>query len=379
MMTSPVKKPHIMFLFSDTGGGHRSASEAIIEALNLEFPERYTWEMVDFFKDYAPFPLNYSGPTYPTVSSWKLLWKYSYKYADDKQRMKGIYDFAWPVVRKGAQRLVAEHPCDLILSVHPLINLPVLRCKPHQVPLIAVITDLVTTPVAWYQPGMDTLVVPTVPAYERGLKLGMRPDQMVIIGLPVADKFCHPVADRLALREGLGWSKDLPIVLLMGGGDGMGPLAPNAFAIDDLGTDLEVVVVAGRNHKLKTRLEAHNWKHPHHIYGFVRQLPDFMQASDIIISKAGPGTISEAFIAGLPVILYSMVPGQEEGNVTYVTDNGAGVWAPKPALVAETVLKWVQHPEERQKFIDISKKLARPDASRQIARLIGDKVGLRQD
>ena len=378
MTTSSAKKPHIMFLFSDTGGGHRSASEAIIEALDLEFPEQYTWEMVDFFKDYAPFPLNFSGKTYPTISSWKLFWKYSYKYADDKKRMKGIYDVAWPVVRNGARRLVAEHPCDLILSVHPLINLPVLRCKPHEVPLVAVITDLVTTPVAWYQPGMDTLVVPTVPAYERGLKLGMRPDQMAIIGLPVADKFCHPVADRLALRETLGWSNDLPIVLIIGGGDGMGPLAPNAFAIDDLATDLEVVVVAGRNHKLKTRLEAHNWRHPHHIYGFVRQLPDFMQAADMMVSKAGPGTISEAFIAGLPVILYSMVPGQEEGNVTYVTENGAGVWAPKPALVAETVLNWVRHPEERRKFIDISKDLARPQASRQIARLVGDKIGLIQ-
>jgi 1,2-diacylglycerol 3-beta-galactosyltransferase len=293
--------------------------------------------------------------------------------------MKGIYDVAWPVVRKGAHRLVAEHPCDFILSVHPLINLPVLRCKPHQIPMVAVVTDLVTTPVAWYQPALDNLVVPTVPAYERGLKLGMRPDQMAIIGLPVADKFCHPVADRMALRETLGWSKDLPIVLIIGGGDGMGPLAPNAFAIDDLPTDLEVVIVAGRNHKLKTRLEAHEWKHPHHIYGFVRQLPDFMQAADIMVSKAGPGTISEAFIAGLPVILYSMVPGQEEGNVTYVTENGAGVWAPKPALVADTVHDWVKNPQERQKFIDISKKLARPDASRQIARLIGDKVGLWQN
>jgi 1,2-diacylglycerol 3-beta-galactosyltransferase len=183
----------------------------------------------------------------------------------------------------------------------------------------------------------------------------------------------------MALRETLGWSKDLPIVLIIGGGDGMGPLAPNAFAIDDLPTDLEVVIVAGRNHKLKTRLEAHEWKHPHHIYGFVRQLPDFMQAADIMVSKAGPGTISEAFIAGLPVILYSMVPGQEEGNVTYVTENGAGVWAPKPALVADTVHDWVKNPQERQKFIDISKKLARPDASRQIARLIGDKIGLWQN
>ena len=54
-------KPHIVFLFSDTGGGHRSAAEAIIEALNLEFPEEFTYEMVDFFKEYSPPPLNLAG------------------------------------------------------------------------------------------------------------------------------------------------------------------------------------------------------------------------------------------------------------------------------------------------------------------------------
>jgi 1,2-diacylglycerol 3-beta-galactosyltransferase len=59
------RKPNILFLFADTGGGHRSAAEAIIEAINLEFPDQFTTEMVDFFKDYAPPPLNLAGPTYP--------------------------------------------------------------------------------------------------------------------------------------------------------------------------------------------------------------------------------------------------------------------------------------------------------------------------
>jgi 1,2-diacylglycerol 3-beta-galactosyltransferase len=71
------------------------------------------------------------------------------------------------------------------------------------------------------------------------------------------------------------------------------------------------------------------------VYGFVQDMPDFMRAADVLITKAGPGTISEAFIAGLPMILYSRLPGQEDGNVGYVVDNGAGVWAPRPDAVVQ--------------------------------------------
>jgi 1,2-diacylglycerol 3-beta-galactosyltransferase len=59
-------------------------------------------------------------------------------------------------------------------------------------------------------------------------------------------------------------------------------------------------------------------------------MPNFMCSADILLTKAGPGTISEGFISGLPMILYSRMPGQEDGNVSYVVNQGAGVWAPEP-------------------------------------------------
>jgi 1,2-diacylglycerol 3-beta-galactosyltransferase len=99
-------------------------------------------------------------------------------------------------------------------------------------------------------------------------------------------------------------------------------------------------------------------------------MPELMNASDIILTKAGPGTISEAFTAGLPIILYSRMPGQEEGNVDYVVEKGAGVWAPYPEQVVATLRYWLDHPEERQKIAKTSKNLARPDASKDIARKI---------
>jgi len=108
----------------------------------------------------------------------------------------------------------------------------------------------------------------------------------------------------------------------------MGPLERNAEAIAESGLPAALVVVAGRNLKLKQRLEARSWPIPTFIYGFVRNMPDLMSAADILVTKAGPGTITEALNAGLPIILYSRLPGQEEGNVTYVTAEGAGIWAP---------------------------------------------------
>ena len=88
------------------------------------------------------------------------------------------------------------------------------------------------------------------------------------------------------------------------------------------------------------------------------------------LPKAGPGTISEAFIAGLPIILYSRLPGQEDGNVIYVMEQEAGVWAPKPQQVAATLKKWITHPELREQVAAASKRCGRPKATREIARVI---------
>jgi 1,2-diacylglycerol 3-beta-galactosyltransferase len=95
-----------------------------------------------------------------------------------------------------------------------------------------------------------------------------------------------------------------------------------------------------------------------------------MRAADFIVTKAGPGTISEALNAQLPIILYSKLPGQEDGNVTFVVDEGAGVWAPTPQLVVRALTRWISRPHEKARVIETCRKLARPDAARLIAREI---------
>jgi 1,2-diacylglycerol 3-beta-galactosyltransferase len=97
-------------------------------------------------------------------------------------------------------------------------------------------------------------------------------------------------------------------------------------------------------------------------------MAQMMAASDILITKAGPATVSEAFIAGVPMILSGRVPGQEDGNVQHVVENGAGVYAPGPKRVADTLVEWIQQPPEyRQRYAKAAAALGRPESAWNIA------------
>ena len=370
-MTHPTERPHILFLFSDTGGGHRSASEAIIEALHLEYGDQYSTEMVDIFKDYAPSPLKMLPAMYPRIVKAPRVWELGYNLSDGPMRVSALSAGAWPYVRNAFRRLIDDHPSDIIVSVHSLANEPVLRALgTNRPPFVTVVTDLVTTHASWYHRWVDLCLVPTEAARRRALKLGLKPEQVKVVGLPVAERFCHPPADVSTIRARLGWPHDRPMVVLVGGGEGMGPLRETALAISDANVPLSLAIITGRNKTLKSRLEATKFSMPNFIYGFVHEMPDFMAAADVLVTKAGPGTISEALNAGLPMILYSHLPGQESGNIPYVVTEGAGVWAPRPEKIVRVLKNWLDHPDQHKAAKAACHHMARPDAARQIAHLL---------
>ena len=373
-----MTKPHVLVLFSDTGGGHRSASEAIIEALSLEFGDSVTTEMIDFFKEYAPIPLNKMPEIYPQLVKAPQLWGASFYATDGRARARMLTTAFRPYGTLAAKKLLRNHPSDVIVTTHlaaTSVGLWALG-KNRTRRFISVVTDPVTTHALWFDNRADLILVPTEYARERALAYHMPPEKIFVVGQPVSDRYCAPLGDKRALREKLGWPQDKMIALLIGGGDGMGPIFANAEAIDESGLDLGLVVVAGRNEKLKAKLDARKWRVPTRIYGFTRDLPDFMRAADAVITKAGPGTIAEALIAGLPIILNARLPGQEDGNVTFVQNERVGVWAPRSERVVRTLQKWLENPEERERFAANCLLAARPESARIIARFIGSQVGL---
>lgn len=376
-MPSLNKKPHILFLFSDTGGGHRSATEAVIEALEVEYGDAFTCEMVDIFKDYAPRPLNRMPSWYPYMVKAPQLWGASFKVTDGRTQARAITATMWPVAARTARNIIRNHPSDLVVTVHPLAVSWILKALgKNRPPFITVVTDMVTTHALWFDTRSDLILVPTDIARQKAIQYGMRPEIVRVVGQPVARKYCLPGGDKAALREKLGWPVDKFTVLAVGGGEGMGPLGQTARAIADSGLDVALVIVAGRNERLKTSLENHIWRVPTLIYGFTKEMPEFMRAADVLVTKAGPGTIAEAFNAHLPIILFAKLPGQEDGNVTYTVDEGAGVWAPTPQRVVSALREWVTRPETREKVVHACQHAARPNSSLDIAHAIGEKLGL---
>jgi len=373
------KKPHILFLFSDTGGGHRSSTESIIEALFLEFGDAVTTEMVDFIKGYAPLPFNKMPDWYPDMVKAPYLWGLSFKISDGRMRARAITASIWPYIGKAAKELVKRHPADMIVAVHALATTSFLKAlgeEDEQPLFITVVTDMVTSHALWFDTRADLSLVPTEMARQRALDYDMPPEKLRVVGQPIPERCAVPSGTKAEIRERLGWPRDQFIVLAVGGGDGMGPLGETAHAIADSGLYVGLAIVAGRNEKLKAELEERDWPIPTFIYGFTKDLPDFMRAADVLVTKAGPGTIAESLAAHLPIILFARLPGQEDGNVTFVEETGTGVWAPDPEDVVRTLARWITHPPTRQKVIENCKQAARPEASRTIARILGEKLGL---
>jgi 1,2-diacylglycerol 3-beta-galactosyltransferase len=372
----------ILILMSDTGGGHRAAAEAIIEALHTRHPGQVQAEMVDVFRDHSPFPYKYMPEVYPwIIKHGKSSWGVSYELSNTRARARLMSDGLYVAMERGLRQMYAQHPADVVVCVHSLLTRPSLtalnRTGAQRPPFVTVVTDLVSTHMFWYDRRADLTLVPTDAAFQRGLEARLLPHHMQVTGLPVHPNFAARLTDKASARVQLGWHPDLPAVLVVGGGDGMGPMYKTARAIDKQGLNCQLVIIAGRNAALKEKLESESWNQPVHVYGYVTNMPLLMAAADVLLTKAGPATICEACIAGLPMILYDAIPGQETGNVEHVVRNHAGVYAPSPQKSAEMLRAWLTdggEAELRQRA-ENARAIARPDAVWDIADEIWEQAG----
>lgn len=358
-------KKRVLVLMSDTGGGHRAAAEAIQAAAEIRYPGAYHFDVVDVFRQYMPFPFKNAPEIYPFwVNNAGFLWGLTYRLLDNQRVSRTVIKSLYPAWQRGIRQLLADHPADVIVCVHSLFSRAVMHilCQlAERPPFVTVVTDLVSTHAFWYDHRVDKCLVPTAAAYERGLKFGLTDSQLCLTGLPVHPNFIANLSDTASARQELGLHPSLPAVLLVSGGDGMGPMLRIATAINERRLNCQLMIIAGRNAKLQRQLEAQTWHQPTKIFGFVDFMPTVMAAADMLVTKAGPATISEACHAGLPMIISGAIPGQEDGNVTLVVENGAGIYADSPQRVANAMQTWLAEDDWRRRA-ENAKSLARPNA-----------------
>jgi 1,2-diacylglycerol 3-beta-galactosyltransferase len=362
----------ILIIMSDTGGGHRSAAEATAEAAHQLYGEACRVDIADAWADHTPFPINRLGQLYgPLVNRSTILWKLIFRSTSNRCGMSLLTKILWPMVRRSLKDFLRQSHPDVIVSVHPVLTYFSIRALQEanlRIPFVTVVTDLVSLHPLWLCPGTDSCLVPTEPARDRALANGLPLEKVKVVGLPVALKFARGVGEKAALRDKLGLEQDRPTILLTGGGEGMGKVYKIARAIAKTRINAQLMVVAGRNKRLRRRLEKVDWEMSTTVFGFVTNMPELMGASDVIVTKAGPSTISEALIMGLPILLSGFIPGQEEGNVEYVIDKGVGTWVEKPQLIAATLAQWLQPENETlAQMAQKAQRLGRPQAALDIA------------
>lgn len=367
-----------LFLISDTGGGHRSASNAITAALD-EIREPSAFEhRIDDVAAHCSFPLTQLGWGYSAALRYAPpVYGALYYATNGRRRYKALVRFCEPLYRERLRDLFTSYKPDIIVSVHPLLNHAALRAradaKMQHIPIITVITDLGKVHESWLTPEADAVVVPAREVYERAISRGVQPSRLRMLGQPIHPKFDDVVGSKVELREQLGLPREGFITLLMAGGEGGGKLMPTTMALAKAKLPMHLVVVCGRNETLRTKLDdlATSLPTPMTVMGFTDKVPELMRAADLLVTKAGPGTLAEANAAQLPVVVYDYVPGQERGNVEFVRQNGIGeVAINSTAEVVRSVERLVKS-ESRLAAMRRNQELVAPKrSSRRIAALI---------
>lgn len=236
--------------------------------------------------------------------------------------------------------------------------------------LSVVVTD-VDAHAVWLAEPCDRYFVASDLAGKRLVALGASPERVVRTGIPIDPAFARPI-ERAEARAALGLPARGAVVLVTGGGVGVGPLVE---IVEDLlaaaaagARPRTIVAVAGRNAKAEAALRALDGRGSLVVCGYTDRMRELMAAADLLVGKPGGLTSSESLASGLPMVVVSPVPGQEDRNADHLLELGVAVRCRDRASVAWKVDWLLDDPTRLASMRRRARAAARPDAARLVAR-----------
>jgi len=310
------------------GGGHLAAAAALEEAWRALRPKDAV-ERVDLVKFFSPLHRKIHADGYvKLVARAPELWGMIFaKTGDPKvaRRLNRIKELFPSRARTRFARFVSDRNPDVVLCTHyePVDALGQLRRKHKTRPpfVVSIVTDF-EAHALWMDTGVDLYCVAAEETKARLVARGATAESVVATGIPIAAKFATPV-DALAVRRAIGLRDDLPTLLVLSGGFGMGPVGKILGALDKVPRAFQTVVVCGRNEELRRDLAAQDRQHPTRVLGFAGNMHELMGVADLILTKPGGLTSSEALALGKPLFILDPIPGQEAANSDFLLERGA--------------------------------------------------------
>ncbi len=365
----------ILILTADAGFGHRSTANALCRAFEMRHGEEAQVIIVNPLDDAAAlFFLRSAESDYDKLArEWPQFYKLGYKMTD-LSLATNVTEMAYVMMMyEPMARLMKQHQPDVVVITFPTYQYPVAayrRIAGVRVPIVTVVTDLVSLQKMWFSQFVDMCLVPTGEAAVAAIERDVNPEDIHVTGLPVNPELANAPASKAEARRALGWPEDKFTVLAVGS-KRVEALDTFADILNHSGHDLHFVGVAGGNGELFEAFQATEWHIPATIYDYITNMPDLMHAADCIVSKAGGLIVTESLACGLPMFLTQVIPGQETGNAKFIVEGGAGDLTLEPLQFLEGMAHWLA--DDRRLFKERAanaRRLGRPDAAFVAAELI---------
>ncbi|MCL2442612.1 MAG: glycosyltransferase [Treponema sp.] len=312
----------ILILSSGKGGGHKSSSDAIKNALLKLNPNTdvLAYDALGFFPGYNGEDKGYISFTTRYRFFWKLFFEFT-------SIFRGVSNFILSKpIYKGFNKLINDYKPDIILSVHPCFVGSIAICLKRMksaIPFYTCIIDLVKHSRLWHEKKCAVTFVPTAQMYDFLLKRGFKKERLVHSGFPINEKF-----DKI--NKSPKTEISVPDVLMVSPSLKRDKVTLE-FILTTLKYNVKLTVITGSNKKLKEYLDEKllNVKNVT-VHGYVFDMDNRLSNADVIIAKAGPNMILEAVKMCVPVIITGHIPGQEEKNYQYIVENGYGLKCGSP-------------------------------------------------
>lgn len=352
------------------GGGHNAAAAALEEAWCALRPDD-TVERVDLLRFFSSVHKKlYADGYVKIVEHAPDIWGMLFSKIDDPKLVRRFNKWvrAFPSAsRNKFKKYLETFKPDAVLCTHflphELLGLLRKKGKAPQPFVTTVVTDF-EAHALWMDSCVDLYCVAADETRARLVARGVPPESIVVTGIPISAKFSSKI-DPKAVRKAYGLRDDLPVMLVLGGGFGMGPVAEIMAELDKATGHFQTVVVAGRNEKLRRKLAAREHKHPTHVLGFSPNMHELMAIAELIITKPGGLTTSEALAMGKPLFILNPIPGQEAANSDFLLERGAAAKANRVEDLPFRV-EQLTGSKKLSEMARAAKTLGRPQAARAI-------------
>lgn len=315
-------KKRVLILSEAFGDGHTKAAEALMQGISHLAPSVNT-QILEVGQVLHPFTTNLMVNSYLKMiihlpSLWRIIYQYKHNRPISNWKKYVIHQ----LVHRHIEVLLDNEKPHLIVCTHPFTSSTAARLKTmgYSFTLCTMVTDFHVHG-AWAQSEVDVYMVSNMDVYKQLIYMGIPENRIAITGMPIRSNFWVQ-KNKQEMRKKLKL-KDIPTIFLMGGGLGLGGIRHFAHALLKWKEKIQVIICAGNNELLRSSfLRDKRFHHPNiQILGFVESIDEWMEATDLIITKPGGLTCFEALAKGVPLIIYQPIPGHEEKNCDFLVNN----------------------------------------------------------